>query len=342
MKNLYRETFDQVHASDALRKEVANMTKRERKPLARRLPRTILVAAVLLVALTGTVLAAVGMPETLRGWFAQEWQEETGQDISQEQLAVIDHLTQAVGVSDTQNSTTVTLDSVTVGNSSLWMMLTVSGAFEENEDLRYHFGGTDMILTPNPDEQTNTPGSYGFDYPYAQVLPDGRLMILIRFQVDLAGLASLADEPREAELLVSDVVCNDLTRSGDEDVVLAEGDWTLRFTLEPRPGDLVELSGPIPVQGRHTETQETKSVDIWDVRLTATDITYVQSQEDQMYDVRPFLVLDDGSLIRSGGGSARFRDEAYTEWSSVSYWPVPVDLDQVTALRIGETEIPLT
>ena len=65
MKNLYRETFDQVHASDALRKEVANMTKRERKPLARRLPRTILVAAVLLVALTGTVLAAVGMYDAI-------------------------------------------------------------------------------------------------------------------------------------------------------------------------------------------------------------------------------------------------------------------------------------
>ena len=39
--------------------------------------------------------------------------------------------------------------------------------------------------------------------------------------------------------------------------------------------------------------------------------------------------------------ASRFRDEAYTEWSSDLFWKFPVDLSQVTAVRFGDTEIPL-
>ena len=158
MRNIYRETFDQIHASETLRKEVLEMTKQQQSTVRRRrIPKGALIAAALVLVLAGTTLAAVGMPRTLRDWFAMEWQERTDKDISLEQLAVIDHLTQTVGVSDTQNGTTVTLDSVTVGNSSMWMMLKVSGTYSENEALRYHFDKIDITLTPDPDQQTNTP-----------------------------------------------------------------------------------------------------------------------------------------------------------------------------------------
>ena len=157
MYEQYRETFDRIHASERLREEVLQMTKQERGVShKRRISRGILVAAVLVLALTGTTLAAVGMPRTLRDWFAVEWQERTETDISQEQLALIDSLTQEVGVSDTQNGVTVTLDSITVGNSSMWMMLHVSGAYGENEDLRYHFDGIDLTMDPDPEQQHNT------------------------------------------------------------------------------------------------------------------------------------------------------------------------------------------
>ena len=54
------------------------------------------------------------------------------------------------------------------------------------------------------------------------------------------------------------------------------------------------------------------------------------------------LELADGTVVEDSGGASRFRDEAYTQWSSVYYWQVPVDLEQVTAVWFGETEIPLT
>ena len=343
MREQYRETFDEVQASDRLRQEVWNMTQQERKtPGKRRIPRGILVAAVLVLALTGTTLAAVGMPQTLQDWFAMEWQERTDSDISQEQLALIDSLTQEVGVSDTQNGVTVTLDSITVGSSSMWMMLHVSGAYGENEDLRYHFDGIDLTMDPDPEQQHNTPGGYGFDYPYSKVSSDGTLMVLVRFEIDMAGLSSLTDTHRQVTLLLDNVVCNDMTDPEDEDLLLTEGSWKLQFDLEPQAQDAIQIPGQVQAEARSTEGGANKTVTFWYVAITATDITFVQSEEDQMYDVRPSLVLEDGTVIEVGNGASRFRDEAYTEWSSVWYWPVPVDLSQAAALRIGETEIPLT
>ena len=46
-------------------------------------------------------------------------------------------------------------------------------------------------------------------------------------------------------------------------------------------------------------------------------------------------------MVNWSSGSSRFRDEVQTEWSSVYYWQVPVDLSKVTALRFGDVEIPL-
>ena len=343
MREQYRETFDEVHASDRLRQEVWNMTKEERaQPAKRRIPKAALIAAVLVLVLTGTALAAVGMPQTLRDWFAIEWQERTDSDISQEQLALIDSLTQKVGVSDTQNGVTVTLDSITVGNSSMWMMLHVSGGYSENEDLRYHFDGIDLTMDPDPEQQPNTPGGHGFDFPYSKVGSDGTLMVLVRFEIDLAGLSSLTDTHRQVTLLLENVVCNDMTDPEDEDLLLTEGSWTLQFDLEPQALNAIQIPGQVQAEARSTEGGANKTVTFWDVAITATDITFVQSEEDQMYDVRPSLVLEDGTVIEVGNGASRFRDEAYTEWSSVWYWPVPVDLSQAAALRIGGTEIPLT
>lgn len=90
------------------------------------------------------------------------------------------------------------------------------------------------------------------------------------------------------------------------------------------------------------ETRKTRTILLRDVQISATDITYVQSVEDQKWDpLRCALVLQDGTVVEQSSGASRFRDEARTQWSSVYYWQVPVDLTQVTAVRFGDTEFPL-
>lgn len=341
MEQQYREMFAEVRSSTRLQEEVLRMTQMEQKPVRRRLPKKVLLAAAVLVVLAGTAVAAVSAPGTLKGWFAQEWQETTGSAMDTEQLALIDQLTRPVGVSDTQNGTTVTVDSVTVGDSTIWMLLKVSGEYTEDEETRFHFEGMDLTLDPDPDE-VDTPGGYSLDYPYTGVTEDGALTMLVRFTIDLAGQSSLLDGTRQVTLLLDDLACNDMTRSGDEDVVLAEGHWTLTFPLEPGEAGTVLTLDEIQVPAMDLETRETKTIALWDVEISATDITYVRSVEDQAWEPEKcVLVLENGSTVSWSGGSSRFRDEACTEWSSVYYWRVPVDLSKVTALRFGDVEIPL-
>ncbi len=341
MEQQYREMFDEVRSSDRLREEVTQMTKMEQRPARRRLPKKALLAAAVLVVLAGTAMAAVGMPGTLREWFAREWQETTGTAMDMEQMAVIDELTRPVGVSDTQNGTTVTVDSVTVGDGTIWMLLKISGEYPEDAALRYHFDSIDLELDPDPDE-VETPGGYGFEFPYGGVTEDGALTLLVRYTIDLAGQTSLLTQSRQATLLLDDLVSNDMTRSGDEDVMLAEGHWPLTFPLEAGETGSVLTLEEISVPARKLETSETKTITLRDVKISATDLSYVQLAEDQEWTPsKCALVLEDGSTVDWSSGTSRFRDEAYTQWSSVWYWKVPVDLSRVTALRFGDVEIPL-
>ena len=220
MEEQYREMFDEVRASSRLREEVAHMTTRERKPSRRRLPKAAVAAAAVLVLLAGTALAAVGAPGTIRDWFAREWEEITGDTMDAEQLDLIDRLTKPVGVSDTQNGTTVTVDSVTVGNSTVWMLVKVSGDYTQEKESLYHFQGMDLTLDPDPD-LVDTPGGYSLDYPYVGVAEDGTLTMLVRFTIDLAGQSSLLDGVRQATLLVDNLMYSDQT--------MTEGHWTLTF-----------------------------------------------------------------------------------------------------------------
>lgn len=331
MEQRYREMFDEVRSSSRLQEEVRNMTQMERKPIRRRIPKKVLMAAAVLVILAGTAVAAVGAPGTLRGWFAQEWEETTGSSMDEEQLALIDQLTRPVGVSDTQNGVTVTVDSVTVGDSTLWLLLKVSGEYAKEEDFHYHFAGMDLTLDP---DEVDTPGGYSLDYPYTGVAEDGVLTMLARFTIDLAGQSSLLDGARQATLVVDNLMYSDQA--------LTEGHWTLTFPLEPGEVGTVLTLEEIQAPAMKLETRETKPITLWDVEISSTDITYVRSVEDQEWEpLHCGLVLEDGTIMEQSSGASRFRDEAYTQWSSVYYWQVPVDLSKVTALRFGDVEIPL-
>ena len=50
-------------------------------------------------------------------------------------------------------------------------------------------------------------------------------------------------------------------------------------------------------------------------------------------------VLENGTEVRSGsGGGSRLDDGS---WYDTWEWPAPLDISDIAALRIGETEIPL-
>lgn len=340
MKQAYRDLFDEVHASQHLRQEVLQMTEQKQAP-RRQFPKRLLIAAAVLAVLAGTAVAAVGGPATLRDWFGRTWEESTGAPMETQQMALIDELTRPVGASDTQNGVTVTVDSITVGNSNLWLLLKISGEYPEEENVGYNFDGMDLTIDPDPD-QVDTPGGAGMSYPYSGVAEDGRLTLLVHYTIDLAGQSSLLEEPRQVTLKMDNLERRDLTTL-DDPTTLAEGSWTITFPLEAGEagGELTLEEIQVPAINR--DAQETKEITLRDVSLTATDLSFCQAAEDQSWEPEKcVLVLQDGSEVNWSSGTSRFWDEAQTQWGSVWYWQVPVDLSQAAALRFGDTEIPLT
>ena len=58
----------------------------------------------------------------------------------------------------------MTVDSVTVGNSTVWMLVKVSGTYTREKEAHYHFDGMDLTLDPDPDA-VKTPGGYSWTIP---------------------------------------------------------------------------------------------------------------------------------------------------------------------------------
>lgn len=339
MKNLYRETFDEVHASDTLRQEVWSMTKQEQNtPKRRRIPAAALAAAVLVLALTGTTLAASGfVPGSIKNWFIQQWAETSGgEGISAEQAALFDRLTQEVGVSDTCGGVTVTLDSITCGDSALWLLLKVSGdidAVQGGEDAPGYYFMADVEFSEDPDRE-DTPGGIGIDYPFSGISEDGVQTMLMRYTINLTGTDSLLDG-YEAELHL------DALMYGHS--VAQEGEWVLPFTIEPSEREVLTLeSAAVPARD-HGNKSRAVTAELRNIRVSATGIRFTQTAEQQMfYPDLEGVVLADGTEVPDAGGGSRWTGEVYTgEWDSNYYWELPVDLSQVVGVRFGDTVIPL-
>ena len=85
----------------------------------------VLVAAIMALFLLGAGVVAVVYGESIQSWFAYEWQRMTGQTMSENHSAIIDHLSQDIAQSQTVNGVTVTLDSATVGENVLFLLVRV-------------------------------------------------------------------------------------------------------------------------------------------------------------------------------------------------------------------------
>lgn len=131
MNDLYRKTFDEIHASEALRQEVLNMTKQERTAAKRQIPRMLLIASIVILALAGTALAA-SLPR-IQEWFSQQWTAQTGRPIHTDKMGLIDQLSDVVGVSAESGGITMTVDSVTRGENVIWFLLEIDGLPPEAE-----------------------------------------------------------------------------------------------------------------------------------------------------------------------------------------------------------------
>jgi len=326
MNRPYKEMFDNLPASDALRQEVLNMTKQERttKKIPR-LPKVTAIAVIAAVLLVGTAFATNLFG--IRDIFAEQWQEETGNEISVDQLGLIDQLTQEIGASDTDNGITVTLDSVARGEGVLWLLLEIDG--EIPPESRYATLACSMALSPDV-----TNGISVFSCEEAGRREDGSMMMLIRYSSPLMGEGSYLDA-YDASLKLKDLYWD-----GE---LAAAGNWEIDYSLDAmETADVLVLEDPVVVRGISRTNPDPVDVEYYDIRITPTEIWL---HTDTLLDDETTVIgqwglqMENGSTIIHSGGATYDHPDGGKE--SIYYWRVPVNLSEVTALTFGDMVIPV-
>ena len=350
MREEYRKLFDEVCASKRLRTEVLQMREQQNNHTRRRLISGAMLAAVLAaLVLAGTALAAFG---GLGEWFAREWGSATGKEISEAQAQIIDSLTQKVGVSEVVDGVTLTVDSLTVGSENLWVLLKAEG-LDFSEQKLYDFTGMDFEIQPDPGPSMS---SYGI--VHEAVREDGSLTILMVYSTLVPSGQQLNEGGYTLELTL-DALAEATKAGAGAAEPLHKGTWhfSIPLTVESL-SPVVEIPGMIRVtaekipdaadqpdqaEGEDGVTPEggealpEEGFTLWEIHLTATGLFY---RTEQGCDLEAALVLRDGTEVRSNGGSGSRQEDG--TWYASHQWPVPIDLEDVAALRLGDREIPLT
>lgn len=365
MNDLYRKTFDEIHASAALRQEVLNMTKQEKAVVKRQIPRVLLIAAILVLVLAGTALAAAA--PGIRQWFSQQWAEKTGRPVHTDQLGLIDRLTDAVGASAQSGGVTVAVDSVTRGEDVIWFLLEIGGDLPSREDLAARLKEAGELPEDGPSSDApagclfetvelafdpavlGEKSGYSLSEEQAGIRADGTMMLLMEYQ-PLEGNRSLL-EAAAVTMELSGLEMGII--SCDTALPVAEGPWELAFSLpamEPPPSQ-TKAAGPGQAPGvvplnRSVTYGESLAMDpparetmaFQDIRVTPTGFTILWSDPEQTTRLFPppglwYLVMEDGSELRADPQGAVYDNLPDGQRATKYRWPVPVDLTRAASLE---------
>lgn len=373
MRTPYQEAFDHVTASERLKDEVLNMTKREKQDLCRRIPKFILIAAVIALLLAGTALA-VNMPH-LQDWFRQYWVEATGEDVmNAQQEEVMNSVTQSVdatsnmekeleGISseatspnnipdqaaankdapDTTQSPSAGQTPATSHEPTITVSLDSVAAGEDTLWMLVHVTGN-----------YETGKRYSFGRGELLGAPEkefSELGITVSRGVVAEQCEILTDGSLQILLRYQCLNSSaDLTQGGtyqlqledlmmERDLVKA-GQWNLSFSLDETTASVPVVLEHITLPVEGLDNQDT--VEFEEIRITSTGVKLVCQPQFSGYrlwaDVA--LILADGSEISGSRGHSNWTGDAdKSNWFTAYNWNLPVAVEQAIALRFGETVI---
>lgn len=373
MRTPYQEAFDHVTASERLKDEVLDMTKREKQDLCRRIPKFILIAAVIVLLLAGTALA-VNMPH-LQDWFRQYWVEATGEDVmNAQQEEVMNSVTQSVDAtsnmekelegispeatspnnipdqaaankdaSDTTQSPSAGQTPATSHEPTITVSLDSVAAGEDTLWMLVHVTGN-----------YETGKRYSFGRGELLGAPEkefSELGITVSRGVVAEQCEILTDGSLQILLRYQCLNSSaDLTQGGtyqlqledlmmERDLVKA-GQWNLSFSLDETTTSVPVVLEHITLPVEGLDNQDT--VEFEEIRITSTGVKLVCQPQFSGYrlwaDVA--LILADGSEISGSRGHSNWTGDAdKSNWFTAYNWNLPVAVEQAIALRFGETVI---
>ena len=293
-----------------------------RRPL--RLLMTAAVAASLALMLIG---AGVLYGESIQSWMAQRWGRENGGSMSDGQIALVDSMSQEIGLSQTVGDITVDVDSALFGDRDFEILVRVRGQqFDQKRGLG--FRSQQMELEPDPAPLSGEDVSYsrGRGWRHAGFDGDGSLLLLFKCYWDAP---MRPDEAFQVRLTLSDLCYSG--SGGEVTEVIQEGTWEFEFPLEVTGvPEAVVLSG-CTVGVKDPENGEQVDVELKNLTLYSTGLSYEKTDPDA-----PDVGLEITVVLKNGGSIQSTLGIDNTCW-----WDVPVDPAEVKEIQIGQTTIPV-
>ena len=295
-----------------------------------------LIAAILCLFLMGAGVVAVIYGGSIQSWFSHYFGIMTGQEMSEGKSAVLDHLSQEIGQSKVVGKTNVTVDSATVGDDIFYILLRIEGLqFSKREN--YEFEEILMELSPDPMEGIGGVGSYG--PRFMGVDGDGAMILLLEHSYATSQGFELDTTPLEVHLVLENLVRG---HRSEKQKMVAEGIWEFDFTIDrSQPPESISLPDA-EVLGVNEETGEEVSIKLSSIVLTNTGIrfTYDYKEGTVSFEENPTVLLQNDAEVRWSEGSGTPMADRTTLNCSY-HWSIPVNVDEVTVVKIGNAEIPV-
>ena len=283
----------------------------EAAPVRRRPVRRLLIGAVaasLAVLLMGAGILFGG---SVQDWMDHRWAMENTRPMGEGQAALVDSMSQEIGLSQTIGGITVDVDSALFADRGFRILVRVRGR-EFDYEHGAEFDRWTMELQPDPTEGMGR----RIGWEFAGFDGDGSWLLFFRCDWDEAVRP---DAPFTVRLSMSDLVFTG-GPIGEVTEVVQEGTWEFEFPLE-----VTGVPEPIRLPDCNVKTEKGQELELKNLVLYSTGLTYEKTGEG---DFEVTVILADGSAIAATLGMGD------TRW-----WDVPVDPAQVAALRLGETTI---
>lgn len=292
-----------------------------------------LAACLLVVLVSGTALAfSVG--DGLKTWFEMSWKAWNGQEMPEEQTAVIDSLTTPLGVSQTVGDVTVTADSIAYSDGYYWILVYAEGpAFDKH----HAYGFAESRLEVESETMESLSWSWGSEDHTEKSGDHSRTCILIDGEINPDLLEQVEGQDATFTLTMSDFMENPTDADGKR--LLQKGTWTMEFTV-PLTEDENELTvedfdtlltapggGSVPVR-------------VQDIRVNTVGISYTlrsphfeDGDEENIHGEAPRAIMKNGGELGITGGSGKRLEDG--SWQIRYNWSMPLDVREIAAVRLG-------
>ena len=304
----------------------------------------VLIAAILTLFLMGAGLMASKYGDSIQSWFIYRWEMITGRDMSDPHAAVIDRLSQKIGLSETIEGITVTVDSATVGDGSIVILLRAEGvAFSKKHDYRFDEVQTKLELGTADDALGIF---YSSSWNFFGLDADGTALFLIYCDYPVKDEPQTEKPPYTFTLSMTNFSQNPRT---DNHMLLAKGQWHFTFSIDRNKMDIRRLPDT-QVMGFYS-SEENEAVQtpvvLTNMKLSNTGLSFrfyrYDSQDRRLYlDMRALdicIVLNSGQEIGIRGSSANNLADGFSYHNYT--WEFPANLEEVAAVKLGEVAIPV-